>query len=172
MSSRIVIRTEREEDADAVRKVNIAAFPSTAEADLVDTLRAAGLTPWVSLVAQARGRVAGHILFTPVNVVGDGVWQAMALGPMAVLPSHQSGGIGGKLVQAGLKELAALGQNVVFVLGHPGYYPRFGFRPTGPLGITSEFGVPEPVFMVAELRTGALGGRRGEVHYHEKFKSV
>jgi putative acetyltransferase len=142
------------------------------EAGLVDELRAANLRPWVSLVADDDG-VCGHILFTPVSVVrADGAWQAMALGPMAVSPARQRQGIGGRLIRAGLAACKEAGHEVVFVLGHADYYPRFGFRPTRPLGITCEFEVAEPYFMVAELEPGALAGRTGEVRYHPLFKNV
>jgi putative acetyltransferase len=167
----VVIRAERTEDAAAVRAVNQAAFPTPAEAALADQLRAAGLAR-VSLLAEEAGRVVGHNLYSPVQVIGQATWPAVALGPMAVLPAHQRRGIGSMLVRAGQMAAAELGEGVVFVLGHPEFYPRFGFKPTKPAGITCEFEVPEPVFMVAELREGALIGRTGVVHYHEAFRSV
>ncbi|HNE03922.1 MAG TPA: N-acetyltransferase [Anaerolineales bacterium] len=102
----------------------------------------------------------------------DGQWAAVALGPMAVLPAHQKQGVGSTLIRTGLKELLALGHNVVIVLGHPEYYPRFGFKHSKPLGIQWEINVPEEVFMVAELSTGALSGRMGIVRYHSAFKDV
>lgn len=166
-----LIRAERTEDAAAVCAVNKAAFPTPAEAALVDQLRAAGMAR-LSLVAQDAGKVVGHILYSPVQVHGDITWPAVAIGPMAVLPSHQRRGIGSMLVRAGQMAAAELGEGVVFVLGHPEFYPRFGFKPTKPAGITCEFEVPEPVFMVAELREGALSGRKGVVHYHESFRAV
>lgn len=161
------IRPETRQDVAAVRAVNTAAFPTAAEADLVDRLR--GLVdPFISLVAEDSG-VVGHILFTPVGV---GPRAALALGPMAVLPGRQRQGIGSALVRAGLAACLAAGHDLVFVLGHPEYYPRFGFVPTKPFSIGCEFPVPPEVFMLAELRPGAAAGVHGKVRYHEAFKSV
>ncbi|MBX3460136.1 MAG: N-acetyltransferase [Planctomycetes bacterium] len=163
------MRLRREEAADvaAIRAVNLAAFPKPAEADLVDRLRG-HVDPFISLVADDGG-VAGHILFTPVHI---GARTALALGPMAVLPARQRHGIGGKLIRAALDACLAAGHDLVFVLGHPEYYPRFGFKPTRPFGIRCEFEVPADVFMLAELRAGAAAGISGIVRYHDLFKAV
>jgi putative acetyltransferase len=91
---------------------------------------------------------------------------------MAVTPKYQNRGIGSLLVRASLKKCRELGEDVVVVLGHAEYYPRFGFRPSKPLGITWEIEVPEEVFMVAELREGALAGRKGIVRYRPEFDEV
>jgi putative acetyltransferase len=93
----------------------------------------------------------------------------MALGPMAVVPSRQRRGIGTALVRAGLEACADRDEPVVFVLGHPGFYTRFGFRPAPPLGLRCPWPVPDEVFMVAELRPGAIGDRQGTVRYHRAF---
>ena len=93
------------------------------------------------------------------------------LAPMAVLPVWQNKGIGSKLVEEGLKECERIGYEAVVVLGHPDYYPRFGFVPSVNLGIRSEYDVPPEVFMVKEIRDGALDGVTGTVKYHEAFKS-
>lgn len=161
------IRPETQTDVAAVRAVNTAAFPTVAEADLVDRLRGR-LEPWISLVADAGG-VVGHILFTPVQI---GAHTAMALGPMAVAPERQRSGVGSALVRAGLQACADAGHNLVFVLGHADYYPRFGFKPTHAFGISCEFQVPPEAFMVAELQPGALHGMRGVVRYHAAFSDV
>jgi putative acetyltransferase len=167
-----MIRPERESDLAAVRRVNLAAFPTALEADLVDALRGS-IAPLISLVAEVGGEVAGHILFTPVTVEQDrggaDVWRALALGPMAVLPAHQGRGIGSALVQAGLDECRRRGERAVFVLGHPEFYPRFGFVPAAPLGFQCQWDVPPEAFMVAELAPGAIAGRRGKVVYHPAF---
>ncbi|MBK8207833.1 MAG: N-acetyltransferase [Planctomycetes bacterium] len=161
------IRPETHTDVSAIRAVNTAAFPTAAEAALVDRLRGR-LQPWISLVAEAGG-VVGHILFTPVQL---GAHSAMALGPMAVLPGHQRDGVGLALVRAGLQACADAGHNLVFVLGHPDYYTRFGFKPTHAFGISCEFQAPPEAFMVAELQPGALQGMRGIVRYHAAFNDV
>jgi putative acetyltransferase len=91
---------------------------------------------------------------------------------MAVLPESQNKGIGSMLVVAGLEACRDTGHDVVFVLGHPGYYPRFGFRRMSEFGITCEFRAPDDVLMVAELTPGAIAVRKGEVRYHPLFKTV
>lgn len=162
------IRPEEPADGPAIRAVHDRAFGGPAESRIVEALR--GVAPRVSLVAVEESTVVGHVLFTPVVVeTGGGVWSALALGPMAVLPERQRRGVGSALVRDGLRACCALGEPVVFVLGHPDYYPRFGFRPARPLGLSSEFDAPAEAFMVAELPAGALAGRTGRVRYRPEF---
>jgi putative acetyltransferase len=166
------IREETPEDFRAVRRVNELAFGRPQEAALVEALRTSA-EPYLSLVAEVEGQVVGHIFFSPVTIEsGEGTHDAFALAPMAVLPEFQGRGVGSRLVLEGLEECLKRGHEVVFVLGHPEYYPRFGFEPTKPRGITCEFPVPEEVFMLKELRAGALEGVRGEVKYHPEFRKV
>lgn len=168
----IEIRAERPEDAAAVRRVNELAFGRAEEAALVDALRAAA-DPHVSLVATDGDEIVGHIFFSPVSLEPEGQpFAAMGLAPMAVLPGHQRRGVGSELVRAGLGECRRAGRNVVVVLGHPEYYPRFGFRPAGGAGLRCEYPVPDDTFMVVELEPGALAGRRGLVKYHPAFAEV
>ncbi len=96
----------------------------------------------------------------------------MGLAPMAVAPEHQRKGIGSALVRAGLEQCKQLGFAAVVVLGHPEYYPRFGFSPSSRFGINSEYEVPEEVFMAMELQPGALSGKTGRVKYHAAFSNV
>ena len=91
---------------------------------------------------------------------------------MAVLPDFQNRGIGSALIRSGLDELKRIGHDVVIVLGHTEYYPRFGFKSSKPFGIQWEIDVPEDVFMMAELSKGALNGRTGIVRYHSVFGGV
>ncbi len=168
----ILIRPETPEDAAAIAQVNQLAFNRENEATLVERLRQNNAIT-LSLVAVVNAKIVGHILFSPVTITDDDFqWQAIGLGPMAVLPEFQNQGIGSALIRAGLDELKKLGHDVVIVLGHPEYYPRFGFKPSKPLGIQWEVHVPEDVFMVAELRQGALNGRTGIVRYHSAFRDV
>jgi len=168
----ILIRPEAPRDSAGVRRVNEQAFGQPAEADLVDALRPTAQTA-LSLVAELDGQVVGHILFTRVQLdSGESESTALALGPMAVLPEHQRRGVGSRLVQEGLEQCKHLGHDVVFVLGHPAYYPRFGFEPAPPKGITCAWDVPPEVFMVAELQPGALRSRRGLVRYAQEFSNV
>ena len=166
------IRNETTADVRGIHAVNAAAFESDAEAKLVDALRDQCVDPFLSLVAELDGRIVGHILFTPVLVVGAADWSAVALAPMGVLSEFQRTGIGSLLVVTGLNACRDSGHDVVFVLGHPEYYPRFGFRRMSEFGITCEFDAPDDVLMVAELREGAIAGRKGEVRYHPLFKNV
>jgi len=165
----IAVRRESPEDHDAVRRVNELAFGQPDEAALVDTLRDTA-QPQLSLVAVADGQVVGHIFFSPVSIEsGDSAFTAVALGPMAVLPEFQRRGIGSEMVGRGLAECLRLGYPVVVVIGHPEFYPRFGFSPAGAKGLRCEYEVPDEVFMVAELTPGALQGRGGLVKYRPEF---
>lgn len=168
----ITIRAETAAEHRAVRRVNELAFDGPGEATLVEALREEA-RPYISLVAVSEGDVVGHVFFSPVTIEAEeAVSTAMALGPMAVLPAYQRQGIGSQLVREGLKECLRAGQEVVFVLGHPHYYPRFGFAPASAQGLRCLYPVPDEVFMVTELRAGALAGRRGIVRYHPAFDSV
>ena len=165
------IRAEEPNDLAAVHAVNAAAFDTSAEADLVDALRGK-VEPLVSLVAEVSGSIVGHILFSPVELGDHSDSHLMGLGPMAVMPEQQRRGIGAALVREGLRRCRELGCDAVVVLGHPAYYPRFGFVPASKYGISSEYDVPDDVFMLIELRPGALRGVAGTVSYDEAFGSV
>jgi len=168
----IRIRAETTEDHESIRRVNTLAFARNNEADLVDALRE-NARPHISLVATLDDKVVGHIFFSPVSVECDaGAFNAMGLAPMAVLPAHQNQRIGSQLVRAGLRECGRIGENIVVVLGHSNYYPRFGFAPASLKGLRSEYDVPDEVFMVTELSEGALNGRTGLVKYHREFRKV
>ena len=168
----ISVRAETPEDANAVRRVNESAFGRPDEAALVDALRTVA-RPFVSLVAIEDGQVVGHIFFSPVSTEGSSpAPAAMGLAPMAVAPEWQRRGVGSLLVREGLDVCRAGGCEVVVVVGHPGYYPRFGFVPANRKELSCEYDVPDDVFMVAELRPGALSGVRGMVKYHEAFGGV
>jgi putative acetyltransferase len=168
-----LVRAEEPRDRAAVRGVVGAAFGGPAEADLVDALRAgAAWLPELSLVAEEDGRVVGHVLFTRATAdEGTRATDILALAPLAVLPSHQRRGIGGALVRAGLRIARARGDRAVVLIGHPSYYPRFGFVPAVPLGLSSVFaqGAHEASFLVLGLREGALAGLSGAVRYAPEF---
>ena len=167
----MVIRDETGRDQDAVRALNEAAFDSGAEARLVDMLREQA-KPLVSLVAEQDGFVVGHILFSPVTLSGHDDLKIMGLAPMAVAPPHQRRGIGTSLVHAGLDRCRELGAGAVVVLGHPEFYPRFGFVPSTRFDVGSEYDVPEDVFMVTELKPGFFRGVSGTIRYHAAFKEL
>ena len=167
----MLVRKERKEDIHGIHRVNGSAFETDAEARLVDILRDQA-HPTISLVADYLGELAGHIMFSPVTLDGHPELNIMGLAPMAVLPEHQGKGIGTGLVQAGLEECKKLGVGAVVVLGHPEYYPRFGFVPASRYGIRCEYDVPDDVFMVKELQEGYLGGVTGTIKYHAAFSSL
>ena len=124
----------------------------------------------MSLVADLDGEVVGHIVFSSV-MVGDQVlkYPLAGLAPMAVMPAHQHAGIGSGLVRDGLGRCRVAGYGAVVVLGHPGFYPRFGFSPAAEIGLHCIWPAPPEAFMVLELVPGALRGVRGEVAYHTAF---
>jgi putative acetyltransferase len=165
------VRSESDVDRAAIRAVNEAAFGSPVEADIIDALRAKGVE-LVSLVADRDGAILGHILFSPVSLAGHDALELMGLGPMAVLPREQRKGIGSALVREGLRQCRQLGAQAVVVVGHPQYYPRFGFAPASRYGIRCEYDVPDDVFMIAELETGALRNASGLVRYDSAFGSA
>jgi len=167
----MLIRAEKENDRDAVYAVNTSAFETPSEANLVDALLEQA-QPVVSLVAEDNGEVVGHIMFSPVSLSEYPDLKLMGLAPMAVAPEHQRKGIGSALVRAGLEQCKQLGFAAVVVLGHPEYYPRFGFSPSSRFDIDSEYEVPEDVFMAMELQPGALSGKTGRVKYHAAFSNV
>lgn len=167
----MLIRAEEQRDWAAVHAVNVSAFETPAEASLVDVLRQQA-QPCVSLIAEDNGAIVGHIMFSPVSLSGHPALRIMGLAPMAVAPEQQRKGIGSALVHAGLEQCKQLGFGAVVVLGHPAYYPRFGFVPSTRVGIGCEYDVPEEVFMVVELQSGFLRGASGKVAYHAAFSSV
>ena len=168
----MLVRAEEDKDRAAVHAVNAAAFETPTEANLVDALREQA-RPIVSLVAEDdEGAIVGHIMFSPVSLSGHPGLKVMGLAPMAVAPKHQRKGIGSALVRAGLEQCKQLGFVAVVVLGHAGYYPRFGFLPSTHFGIGCEYDVPEDVFMTMELQPAALRGTTGTVKYHAAFRDV
>lgn len=166
------IRLETIEDIAAIRHVNDLAFGRPAEGELVDRLRAAGAII-ASLVAEVDGRLIGHALFSPAALQsGSETIPIAALGPVAVLPENQRQGAGLRLITSGLEMCRAAGYDLAIVLGHPAYYPRFGFRPAAPLGVRWEHNAPEEAFMVMALRPGALAGVSGIARYRPEFDGV
>ncbi len=169
---KIQIRPETKKDIAKIRNVNAAAFDTKAEANIVDSLRKSS-SPLISLVAESDGMIVGHILYSPVKLSGNNANLKIAsLAPVAVLPERQNQGIGSALVEAGLRRCQSCGYKAVFVLGHPDYYPRFGFVPASRFGIKSEYDVPDEVFLVKELEKGALFEYRGVITYHPIFAQL
>jgi putative acetyltransferase len=162
------VRAELPTDVDAVHELNRAAFGGAEEAEIVDALRGA-VTPLISLVAEIDGTVVGHILFSPVTLASTPHPLLMGLAPMAVLPGQQRSGVGSALVRAGLDSCRAVSAVGVVVVGHPTYYPRFGFVPASRFGLSCAFDVPDEAFMALELRSGAFAAHTGQVRFHLAF---
>jgi putative acetyltransferase len=168
----MTIREEQSDDVAAIRRVILEAFDGPAEADLVDKLRANGKFA-LSLVAELDGQVVGHILFTEVAIEdaepSEPCPRALGLAPLAVLSEFQRKGVGSALMRRSLERCREMGHDAIVVVGHPEYYPKFGFLPASRYGLRCEYDVPEDVFMALELRAGALQGIEGLVRYQTEF---
>ncbi|UCE47865.1 MAG: N-acetyltransferase [Phycisphaerales bacterium] len=166
----IRIRPEKPEDIPFVRVINERAFEQPAEADIVDKLRLSCLEA-LSLVAEDESRLVGHIFFTPATIdSGSGIIEGMGLAPMAVLPERQRQRIGSALVEHGLKILRERCCPFVIVLGHPGYYPRFGFELASMYGLKSQWEtVSDEAFMVLMLDKARMEGVSGVARYRNEF---
>ena len=167
----VLIRSALPEDDAAIRTLNERAFEGPIEAKLVDLLRDAGQAV-VSLVAVLDHRIVGHILFSPVTVAeAQAGLRAASLAPMSVLPELQNRGIGSRLVLDGIEACRQRGFDLLVVLGHTNYYPRFGFQKASDHGLASEYDAGD-AFMVLELTDGALGKVRGLVKYAAEFNDL
>ena len=166
----MTIRPEQADDVAAVHALNEAAFGQPAESYIVDVLRAA-CPDAISLVAVEEERIVGHIFFSPVEIAtADRTIQGMGLAPMAVLPERQRQSIGTQLVRAGIEAMRAGRSPFIIVLGHPEYYPRFGFVPASSHGISCQWeGVPDEAFMVMILDERAMAGVSGTAKYRDEF---
>jgi putative acetyltransferase len=171
----MLIRREIPADIESIRGVHIAAFAGPGdqppvEAGLVDALRAdEGWLPELSLVAIGpEEQVAGHVVCTRARV---GTTPALGLGPLGVLPAFQRRGVGHALMHAVLGAADALGEPLVVLLGHAGYYPRFGFRPAAEYGITPPVAAWAPHFQARTL-TAYVQSMRGEFTYAKPFNQL
>jgi len=163
----VVIRCEKAEDQSAIRAINESAFGRRDEANLIDELRKENAVI-LSLVAETERQVVGHILFSRMWIDNPGVsLPAVALAPMAVVPVYQRQGLGGMLILNGIRLLRDRGERIVMVLGHPGYYSRFGFSTEQARGLRSPF--PPDAFMAAELTSNTPLGICGDVRYPIAF---
>lgn len=167
MTTSWITRPETEADHAEVRAINLAAFPTPEEADLVDALRAdpEAWIPGLSWVAEAPGGgLAGFALLTRCHV-GD--TPALALAPCSVLPAYQRRGAGAAAITAALDAARALGEQLVLVLGHPSYYPRFGFVRASIYGIRAPFDAPDEAMMALPFGSGPVPS--GTITYPAPF---
>ncbi|EON71817.1 GNAT family N-acetyltransferase [Lysinibacillus sphaericus] len=174
----IVIRQEKVSDYKETEDVVRAAFAheemsDQTEHELVARLRnSAAFQPQLSLVAVENKRIVGHVLLTKITIVNDQqVIDSLALAPVSVLPEFQHNGIGKLLITQSLSKAKELAYDSVIVLGHPTYYPKFGFKPASLWGIQSPFEVPDNAFMAVELTENGLRNVSGIVEYSTAFFS-
>lgn len=171
----VTIRQETKDDHLEVSIINTQAFGQENEAMLVDRLRKnPSFVPELCLVASINDQLVGHILFSKISIInsnGDKV-ESLALAPMAVKPEFQQQGIGGQLIQSGLKKARELKYTSVIVLGHEHYYPKFGFLPAEKWNIQCPYDVPSSFFMALELVPGGLKGISGMVQYPKEFEGI
>lgn len=172
----ILIRQEVSSDFARVYEVVKEAFLNAAhtnhdEQNLVIRLRnSAAFIPELSLVAMVDGRVVGHIMFTKIAIRADKkTHAALVLAPVAVLPEMQGKGIGRKLILAGHEIARSLGFTAVILVGHPGYYPRFGYRKASTFGLSLPIAVPDEAFMACQLTENALAEVNGVVEFPKAF---
>ena len=162
------IREATDSDLNDVLSVEKEAFGYDKESNLVkDLLSDPSASPLYSLLAFNDDRAVGHVLFTSARLedTQNGV-SISILAPLAVIPDFQKRGVGGKLIERGLQHLADSGVDLVLVLGHPDYYPRYGFKPAGVQGFEAPYPIPEEhanAWMVQELHTGVIGSVSGKV---------
>ena len=168
----IRIRNENPEDIPLIASLLKKSFKRDAEAKLADRLRRA-CADHLSLVADENGAIVGHIMFSPVQIQNNRAVKGMGLAPMAVLPAFQGRGVGTQLVKKGLQILAGKGCPFVIVLGHPDYYPRFGFQPASRYNIKSQWdGVPDEAFMIIVMDEEAMRNVSGTAAFGEEFNTT
>lgn len=172
MSDEIEVRDEQAGDEAAIRRVHIDAFGQGFEAILVDRLRGEP-EALLSRVALVGDQVVAHALFARVKVHGEAPEGLLAgVGPMSVAPDLQRRGVGTALLEGSMEACRQAGLAALVVLGHPEYYPRFGFAPAAGFGLRCEYPVPPAMFMALELTDGALAGAEGVVRYPPEFRAV
>jgi len=167
----LIIRPEISKDHGLINNVNHQAFKRPNEAILVSSLRKLPeFDPRLSLVAELDQHIVGHVLFFPIVIQAkDSSFTSLSLGPIAVMPDFQQRGIGGKLIDEGHLIAKKLGYTSVILLGHPGYYPRFGFKLASIWDIRNPWNIHNEAFMALELVESALEGVSGLAIYPQAF---
>ena len=166
----ILVREEEEKDRKEIYEVNKLAFGQENESILVDKIRKGeNFVPGLSLVAETKSRLVGHILLSKIKIIRSSIFETLALAPMGVIPAFQKQGIGSELIKKGMAKVKELGFDSIIVLGHKDYYPRFGFKKASKWNIKCPFEVPDEAFMAVELTERALEGKAGTVSYPDEF---
>lgn len=172
-ASDILIRPEEPGDIQTIHAIERAAFDSAIQPKIVDDLREAGAL-WLSHVAILDGEIAGHCAYSLATIDdGETIHDCLALGPIAVHPAHQGAGIGGAMIRAGIAALRQAGVGLLFLVGSPDYYPRFGFQAALPLGFTSDYvedSNRHEHFMVFAIDERLIGKARGHMRFHAAFE--
>jgi len=172
----ITIRQEQSSDYKFTENVVQKAFANMefsdkTEHELVDRLRKTNtFIPQLSIVAVVNDEVIGHILLTKIKIINvDQSTESLGLAPVSVLPEYQNKGIGKLLINTAFEKAKELGYKSVVVLGHPDYYPQFGFKKASSWKIKAPFEVPDDAFMAFELSDNALSNVSGVVEYSSAF---
>jgi len=171
---KILIEAETEDDYEQIAKLHSIAFNGDGEAKLVEKLRK---TPKyireLSLVAKYRNTVIGHVLFYPIKINTDRKeCDSLALAPISVIPSFQNRKVGSRLIMEGLEKARKLGFKSVIVVGHPEYYPRFGFEKASKYGISTSLDVPDDAIFAIELEKDGLKDCSGTIEYPNEYNEV
>jgi len=165
---KLIIKNATDLDLNDLLRIEAEAFGHSKESNLVnDLLNDYSAKPLLSLIAIDNEEAIGHILFTKVRITGnEDALSAMILAPLAILPGAQGKGVGGELIKDALRKLSKSKVDLVFVLGYPEYYPRFGFKPAGVRGFEAPYPIPAKdasAWMVQELRPGIIGKFTGKI---------
>ena len=168
---KITIEVETEDDYKQVTRLHTLAFNGDREAKLVEKLRKTpAYIPELSLVARSGKAVIGHVLFYPIKIkTNRKKCSSLALAPVSVIPRFQNKKVGGTLIREGLRKAQKLGFKSVIVVGHPNYYPRFGFEKASKYGVRAPFNVPDNAFFAIELEKNALKNCSGTIEYPDEY---
>ena len=166
----MIVRQEKPEDINDIHVLNESAFGQPQEAGIIDKLRR-NCEGCFSLVAIEDEKIVGHIFFSPAVIEGEnGMIAGMGLAPMAVLPEMQRKGIGTQLVKKGIEHLNKTECPFIIVLGHPEFYPRFGFKRASLYGIKSQWqGIPDEAFMILWQNKPDVNPVSAVARYRDEF---
>jgi len=167
----MIVRQEQQEDKDGIFELNALAFGQEEEGHIVNKIREGeNFLPELSLVLAHGDKIVGHLLFSKAKINSDQEYETLVLAPMAITPNFQRKGMGSLLLREGLRTAKKMGFQSIFVLGHPEYYPKFGFKKASTWKIKCPFEAPDDAFMALELVEDALNNKKGIVEYDVAFQ--